>query len=819
MPPSPVLRFVLALVLCLLAGQPVVAQSAAEILHELRSLRETGRVLHVAAHPDDENTQLIAYFAQGRGFDTAYLSMTRGEGGQNLIGPELGDGLGVIRSYELLEARKLDGGVQFFTRAPDFGYSRSPDETLERWNHDTALADVVRVIRTFRPDVIVTRFSPESAGETHGHHTASAILAVEAFHRAGDPEAFPEQLDDIEPFQPMRIVWNRWGQVEVEQMIQGDTGGFDPLTGRSFGETAALSRSMHRSQGFGAVGTRGERMEAFIHLAGEAATNDLFDGIDTSWSRFEGGSGIEQIIDGIIAAFDPLEPSANIFQLVDLAERIEALPSDPILKDRLARIDGLIAASAGLYVETTVSTAEVVPGEEVELRHNAIVRSKQRPGAPVRWIQTRFLDADQGAPNKPVPLAENIAASRTSVIALPRTARLTQPHWLQADVPAADHIRPTGDQPIEIEHVFEIGGRMIVVEDTPVQVTRDPVYGEIRTPLRVIPPAFVRFPENVQLVAPGQSLDVTVEVEGTRANVFGTVRLEVPDGWTTTPSSENIRIASAGDRSRDFFTLTAPREQSRAEIGASVELDGRVYDVARQDIRYDHIPDEVLLPPARLVAISADVATRGERIGFVPGAGDAIPQALRRMGYEVEEIGGSDFDPAALARFDAVVFGIRAFNVRGDLDANMQGLFDWIEQGGNVVIQYQINRGMTTERLAPFDLQIGRDRITQEDAELTLVAPDHPVLSGPNVIGPADFEGWIQERGLYFAQSWDDAFEPIFEGADPDVSPSAGSLVVARHGEGFISYTGLSFFRQLPAGVPGAYRLFANLVSLGLNPE
>jgi LmbE family N-acetylglucosaminyl deacetylase len=810
MPPSPAYRFLLALVVCLLAPTVAGAQSAADILHEFRSLRETGRVLHIAAHPDDENTQLIAYFAQGRGFDTAYLSMTRGEGGQNLIGGELGDGLGVIRSYELLEARELDGGIQFFTRAPDFGYSRSPDETLERWNHDTALADVVRVIRTFRPDVIVTRFSPESAGETHGHHTASAILALEAFHRAGDPNAFPEQLADLEPFQPTRIVWNRWGQAGADRITHTDIGGYDPLTGRSFGETAALSRSMHRSQGFGAVGTRGERMEAFVHLAGDPATDDLFDGIDTSWSRFEGGSGIEQIIDGIIASFDPLEPSAVIPHLVELAERIEALPSDPILSEKLTRIDRLIAAAAGLYVETTVNNAETVPGEDVELRHTAIVRSS----IPARWIETRLV-GDQGAPNEPMPLAENTAASRTTVRALPATAPLTMPHWLNADVSAPNHIRPTGEHPIEIEHVFEIGGRRIILTDHPVQVTRDLVYGEIRTPLRVIPPALMSFAESVELVSPDESIDVTVVVEGTRPGISGSVRLNVPDGWIAAPSSHNIRIDQAGDRARVSFTLTAPREQSRAEIGASVEIGGRVYDVSRQDIRYDHIPAEVLLPPARLVAISADIATRGERIAFVPGVGDAAPEALRRMGYEVEEISGSDFSPERLAAFDAVVFGIRAFNVRDDLNGNMQGLFDWVEQGGNVVIQYQINRGMTTERMAPFDLRIGRERITQERAELTPLAPNHPVLNAPNAIGPADFDGWIQERGLYFAQSWDEAFVPIFEGADPDVEPSAGSLVVARHGQGYISYTGLAFFRQLPAGVPGAYRLFANLVSLG----
>jgi LmbE family N-acetylglucosaminyl deacetylase len=812
MPPSPALRFVLALAVFLLAPTLASGQSAADILHELRTLQTTGRVLHVAAHPDDENTQLIAYFAQGRGFGTAYLSMTRGEGGQNLIGPELGDGLGLIRSYELIEARKLDGGIQFFTSAPDFGYSRSPDETLERWNHDTVLADVVKVIRTFRPDVIVTRFSPDSAGETHGHHTASAILTLEAFRRAGDPDAFPEQLADLEPFQPKRIVWNRWGQARAEDIISIDLGGFDALTGRSFGETAALSRSMHRSQGFGAVGTRGERLDEFILLAGEPATFDIFDGVDTSWNRWPGGEGVESLIRKIIASFDPLAPSENIGQLVALATRIEALPSDPILAEKLQRVDRLIAAAAGLYVETTVANAEVTPGESVDLHHTAIVRSN----TPVRWIETRVKGGGQAASSDVLTLAHNQAASRSSVSALPRTAQLTQPFWLAlAQMSSAEAIRPKNGAAIPIEHVFEIGGRMITLEDGPVQVARDPVYGEIRTPLRVIPPAFVGFAESVELVAPGESLDVIVDVAGTRPNASGTVRLDLPDGWSAAPSARSFQVQSSGDRARLSFTLTAPATQSRAEIGASVVIDGREYNVSRQDIRYDHIPAEVLLPPAQLIAISASVATRGQRIAFVPGAGDAIPDALRRMGYEVEEIGGNDFNPAVLARFDAVVFGIRAFNVRDDLNGNMQGLFDWVEEGGNVVIQYQINRGMTTDRLAPFDLRIGRDRITQEWAELTPLAPDHPVLAGPNEIGPEDFEGWIQERGLYFAQSWDDAFLPIFEGADPNVSPSTGSLVIARHGEGFISYTGLSFFRQLPAGVPGAYRLFANLVSLG----
>ncbi|MGO9528975.1 MAG: PIG-L family deacetylase [Verrucomicrobiia bacterium] len=800
-------------------------QSASAILQELRGFREMGSVLYIAAHPDDENTRLIAYLSRGRGYRTGYLSLTRGDGGQNLIGPELGEELGVVRTQELLAARRIDGGQQFFTRAIDFGFSKDYRETFRIWDRNQVLADVVRTIRGFRPDVLITRFSTVPGG-THGHHTASAILAVEAFKLAGDTNAFPEQLGELKPWQPKRILWNgfprgfgRGGGDETNAPgLQIDIGGYNPVLGESYGEIAARSRSMHKTQGFGSVGTRGTINETFQLLGGEPATKDILDGVDTTWGRVAGGAEIGRLADEAIARFNPQNPAASVPALLTLRNRLAALPTDSVIAEKRRQLDHILRGCLGLYVETVIPLAEAVPGETLKMRHAAIVRAD----FPVRWTAVRYpaggeelgINAD---------LKSNQGVTHESSRILPATTPLTQPYWLReegtigmfrVDDPSLIG-RPENPPAFPVEFMFEVGGQTLVIPDEPVQVIGDRVKGEIRQRLEVTPPVSLNFPEDLELFAPGTSRPVVVEVTSAHAGATGTLHLETPTGWKATPATYPFSLTNYNETARFTFTITAPTNTTAAKILATAEIDGKSYHNRRVEIRHDHIPPILLQPSARLKALSVDLAIRGHQIGYLPGAGDSVAECLQRMGYAVTVLTDADLTPDHLRSFDAVVIGIRAFNTRTDLAQNLSGLFAYVEAGGNVIVQYNTSDGLQTTRLAPYDLKISHDRVTDATAPMTLLVPDHPAFTTPNRIVPSDFDGWIQERGLYFASEWDGHFTPLLACNDPGESPKSGSLLVARYGRGYFVYTGLSWFRQLPEGVPGAYRLFANLISLG----
>ena len=424
--------------ICILAGDG--AGEAAEpppaaILQQLQSFREMGSALYIAAHPDDENTLLIAYLARGRNYRTAYLSLTRGDGGQNVLGPEFGEELGVARTQELLAARRLDGGRQFFSRAVDFGFSKDYRETLNIWDKQQVLSDVVRVIREFRPDVLIVRFSPQPGG-THGHHTASTVLALEAFKLAGDTNAFPDQLRELAPWQPKRILWNAGGFQRGgtgTNSIRMEISGNDPVSGESFAEVAARSRAMHKTQGFdnfrGFGGGGGPRTESFQTLDGEIATNDILDGVDATWSRVPGGADIGKLADEVIAKFNPDNPSASVPALLELRSQLTALPTtDPLVVEKRAQLDRILQACLGLEVETVIPQAEVVPGESLKMRHSAIVRSS----VPVRWLGARYPVTGSGITNA-VELRPNQPALLDSVQTLPASTPLTQPYWLREE--------------------------------------------------------------------------------------------------------------------------------------------------------------------------------------------------------------------------------------------------------------------------------------------------------------------------------------------------------------------------------------------------
>ncbi len=808
------------------SGRAAETMSSAAILQQLQSFREMGSVLYVAAHPDDENTLLIAYLARGRNYRTAYLSLTRGDGGQNVLGPELGAELGVARTQELLAARRLDGGRQFFTRAVDFGFSKDYRETLKIWDQEAVLSDVVRVIREFRPDVVITRFSTVPGG-THGHHTASAVLALEAFKLADDTNAFPDQLRTLAPWKPKRILWNSGGFQRGgtgTNAIRMEISGNDPVSGEPFTEVAGRSRAMHKTQGFdnfrGFGGGGGPRTESFQLLDGEPATNDIMDGVDTTWNRVPGGADIGKLADEVIAGFNPENPSASVPALLELRSHLAALPStDPLVIEKRTQLDRILQACLGLEVETLIPQAEVVPGEPLKMHHAAIVHSS----IPVRWLGMRYPDSANGITNA-MDLTPGQPAVRDSVQTLPANTPLSQPYWLrQEGTPGTYRVddpaligRPENPPVFPIDQVFEVGGQTLIVPDQPVQITTNAANREIRRTLDVIPPVSLGFDSAVELFAAGHSRPVEVEITAYRADTAGTVRLEAPAGWEVKPASRSFHLTKVGARQRCQFTVTAPPELTTVSIIASAEIGGKRYQNDRKVIDYPHIPLQLLQPPASFKAVSLNLAIRGRKIGYLPGAGDDVAGCLMQMGCTVKTLTDADLTPKNLRGFDAVVIGVRAFNVRTNLAAHLPGLFAYVEAGGTVVAQYnRPGRDLKTEQLAPYRLHLSGERVTDETAPVTFLAPDHPVLNTPNKITAADFDGWIQERGIYFPDEWDDHFTPILACNDPGEAPLKGGLLVAPYGKGHYIYTGLVFFRELPAGVPGAYRLFANLISLG----
>ena len=803
--------------------------SSSMILQELRAFRECGSVLYVAAHPDDENTQFLAYLARGRGVRTGYLSLTRGEGGQDLIGPEIGDPLGVIRTQELLAARRIDGAEQFFTRARDFGFSKSYEEALGIWGKQAVLSDVVRVVREFRPDVIVTRFPPEPGG-THGHHTASTVLALEASKVAGDPGAF----HDVETaWQPARVFWNSFRDARGSTPpLRLDIGGYLPLLGESIGEIAARSRSSHRSQGYGTVAVRGTRLDDFQPLDGKPAGKDLFDGIDTTWARWPGYAEVGAMTDEVVAHFDAQHPAASVPALLRIRHFLDGKydkqkafgPDDPLIRQKSAALDRILQDCLGLYVETTVAQPDVVPGETIRLRHTVLVRSD----VPVT-LNGVTLPRDQAPPDKERNVAlHNDQPVTQELTWTPRVGEpLSQPYWLREEGKAglyeADEnlIGEAEDLPaLQVFDLFEVGGETLSVMTEPLHVTADPVKGEVRRRLDVIAPVALTPVRDVELFTPESDRTVEVDIRAYRADQTGTLRLNAPAGWTVAPDAQPFHLAAVGDHARVAFTIHAPSQPETAELNVEATINGRTYHTTRQEIRYDHIPSQLLQPPAQVKAVCLDLAVKGKQVGYLPGAGDRTVEALAAMGYAVTTLSGADLTAERLRAFDAVVVGVRAFNVRTDLAAGLPALFAYAENGGTVVEQYNTPNGLLNPRLAPYTLELSRDlpqqRVTDENAPVTLLAPDHPAFNVPNKITAADFSGWVQERGLNFPVTWDqEHFESLLACSDPGEPPLKSGLLVAHYGKGYFVYTGLSFFRQLPAGVPGAYRLFANLVSLG----
>jgi LmbE family N-acetylglucosaminyl deacetylase len=830
----PTLRFLTAAILFLLFLLPAArAQAprqldAAETQAALRRLAVAGSVLYVGAHPDDENTALLAYLARGRGARTAYLSLTRGDGGQNILGSEKGALLGVVRTQELLAARRIDGAEQFFTRAIDFGFTKSPEETFRFWDHDAVLADVVWVVRRFRPDVMIARF-PTTGEGGHGQHTASAILASEAFEAAGDPARFPEQLKlGVRPWRPKRLVWNvfnfRPGEVpkDADKMVSADVGGYDPLLGKSYTEIAAESRTMHMSQAQGTPGRRGPAVNYFSHLKGEPASKDLFDGVDMTWRRFAGGEVVAQTLEEAARKYDPANPSAVMPLLLRARREMLKLSKDePLAEAKLATLDEVIRAAAGLWVEAVAADPYVTPGGEVKVTTTVVNRSAY----PLKFETVGASSA--GADVLRAELKNNQPLTKERTLRVPADAAYSQPYWLREE-PVKNLFRvndaaligaPEGPPALSVPvtAVFGEEGEAVTFQVPVLYRWTDRVRGDLYRPVVVVPEVAVAVGEQTLVFPDRQPKQVRVTLRNnTGTDAAGTLRLKLPAGWTATPAELPVTVKAKGEEFRATFNVTPPAAASTAEVAAEFESAGKTYTRGMLEIDYAHIPRQTLFPPARAELVRVDLQKRGSRVAYVTGAGDEVPEALRQVGYDVTLLSDEDLEAADLSRFDAVVTGVRAYNTRAALRRQQKRLLEYVERGGTLVVQYNTpDRTLEGAQLGPFPFKVTQDRVTDETAEVTPLAPADALLNSPNKITPADFEGWVQERGLYFASEWDARYTPLFASHDPGSPDLKGSTLVARYGKGTYVFTALAFFRQLPAGVPGAYRLFANMISAG----
>lgn len=806
------------------SAQAPTRPDAAEIQLALKKLQVLASVLYVAAHPDDENTRLIAYLGKGRLADAAYLSMTRGDGGQNLLGPEIGELLGIIRSQELLAARRIDGGRQFFTRAIDFGFSKSPEEALRIWDQDQVLADTVRIFRRFQPDVVITRF-PGQDRDTHGHHTASAWMAREAMAAAGDPRRFPEQLDRLAVWRPKRLLWNTspWfydkkEDFKPEPLLKVDVGGFNPLLGESYPELAARSRSMHRTQGFGSSGGRGGVTEYLEHVEGDKAQSDLFEGVDTTWGRIMDGKAVGESLARALKEFDPENPARVVPLLLEARRKILALPAGRWKETKQADLDQTIAACLGLYLEAVAETWSAAPGSKLKINLEAANRSAvairmKRVAIPAASFDEAW-EQDLGATE---------AQKKPIEVALPEGLPDSQPYWLRekgslgmfrVDDPGLIG-RPENPPALTVQFALEVGGVPFRIERPVVHKWTDPAFGERYRPFEVLPPVAVAIKDRVLVFPETAARQVAVTLSATGGGASGTLRLEAPAGWTTLPASRDFLIADKDATATLEFEVRPPEAASEGVLRAVAELKGGRYQRGLLHIEYPHIPTQVVLPAAEARIVRLSLKRKGQTIGYVQGAGDQVPAGLRQIGYSVEELQVDDLTADRLRKFDAVILGVRAYNTLEGIRARQPALFDYAKAGGTVIVQYATSHELHVDAPAPYPLKISRDRVSEETAEVRFLLPDHPVLNVPNKITPADFEGWVQERGLYFANEWDSAFQAVLSCNDAGEPPRDGGLLVAKHGAGYFVYTGYSWFRQIPAGVPGAFRLFANLIALG----
>lgn len=802
-----------------------------QIYEKVQKLNFLGTALYIAAHPDDENTRLIAYLSNHIHARTGYLSLTRGDGGQNLIGSEMRELLGVIRTQELLAARNIDGGEQLFSRANDFGFSKTAEETHEIWDKEEVLFDVVWAIRTFKPDVIINRFDHRTSGRTHGHHTSSAILSVEAFDLANDKQKFPEQLKHTSVWQPTRLFFNtswwfygskrKFEKADKSNMLQFDVGVYYPSKGLSNNELASMATSQHLCQGFGRLTTRGSQQEYLEFLKGNFPKdkNDIFSGINTTWSRLKNGKEIGNILYDVENNFDFVNPQKHLPKLIKAYKLIQNLKDEHWKKIKTKEIKEIITACTGMYLEASAKSGFTTPNSSIKASFEVLNRSD----VPVKLSSITILPQKKNI-EKQLDLTLNKKYVFTETISV-GNKKFSTPYWLEKPwtlgMYNVDDLtligKPETPKPLQVKF-------NMLIENTPISFTKNIIYryskrdkGEIYEPFEIVPKVTTQLKSDVLIFPDNTPQNVKVTISSGAENIVGTVALNIPDKWQVTPKHIPFNIKQKGDKKEVFFTITPPNNQAEGELNVVATINGNTYNKKLIEINYNHIPKQYVLLPSKAKIVRLNIKKIGKYVGYIQGSGDAIPKSLRQIGYEVTEILPKDINQNSLKKFDAIVLGIRAYNTKKELQFKQKYLLNFVKNGGNLIVQYNTNRRVNIK--APYTLNLSRDRVTDENAKVTLLAKNHSVLNYPNKITDADFDNWVQERGLYFPNFWSDKYTPILSMNDKNETPKQGSLLIAKYGKGNYIYTGLSFFRELPAGVSGAYKLFANMLSVDKQEE
>ncbi|MBP9849884.1 MAG: PIG-L family deacetylase [Flavobacterium sp.] len=788
--------------------------SSVEIYEQVQKLNFLGKVLYVAAHPDDENTKLITYFSNHYHAQTAYLSLTRGDGGQNLIGTELREKLGAIRTQELLAARRIDGGEQFFTRANDFGFSKEPNETFAIWNKNEVMEDVIQVIETFRPDIIVNRFSHNTPGTTHGHHTASAMLSLEAY--------------DLVKYQPKRIFFNTswwfYGSQEAfdaadkSKLLAINSNVYYPLKGKSNNEIAALSRSQHKCQGFGTLGSRGDETEYLELLKGNLPSNtNLFEGIDTSWNRVKGGNEIGKLLYEIEKNFNFGNPSIHIPNLIKAYDLIQQLEDSHWKEIKSKQIIKIIEASSGLFMEALADTETITKDSKFNLQLEVINRSQSN----VKLISVNALNIKSEIQNKPLKNNEKVNFQFKDVV-VGNAVDYSNLFWLKEQQTEGMYqisdksirILPEVSTSFPVIFTIEIEGKTIEFVKNICYKFNNPDDGETYVPFTILPEFTSTIESKVLIFNSTQPKEISVKVKAHKANASGKLSVVIPTDWKIEPQEIPFTIEAKNEERKFSFKIYPSKPEITTKLVAQIATSNGTLDKELITIQYPHIPKQTILVTSAAKAVKLDIATKGKNIGYIMGAGDEVNKNLENLGFQVTNLNPNEITAENLKSYDAIILGIRAFNVVDELKFKNKILFDYVFNGGNVIVQYNTTNNLITKEIAPYNLELSRDRVTDENAKVTFLTPNHKVLNQPNKITEKDFTSWVQEQGLYYPNKWSSEFIPILASNDEGETPKKGGLLIAKHGKGNYIYTGLSFFRELPEGVSGAYRLLANMIAL-----
>ncbi|MEX1001392.1 MAG: PIG-L family deacetylase [Crocinitomicaceae bacterium] len=792
-------------------------KTAAEIYIDLQKLSSLKRVLYIAAHPDDENTRALAWFSLGEKAETAYLSLTRGDGGQNLIGDELSEYLGVLRTQELLAARSYDGAKQFFTRAVDFGYSKSAEETLEKWGKDEILSDVVLVIRKFKPDVIITRFPPDGRGG-HGHHSASAMLAIEGFEKAADPEYQPEQVAQYGTWKTNSIYWNTsyWWNREIADSAENnpdflvkDIGGYNSLLGMSYNEIGTIARSQHKCQGFGAIIERGSLTEYFQYLGGKKIASNFFEDSERTWESL-GSKSLNKKFQQLMQEFDFDQTENNVYPLFEIRDELKRLETNPLIDEKIKLCESIIVNCLGLHIEALTDDFAYVKGREMKVMLHAINRSSI--DLHINEIQIA---------NKKEVVQKTVIENKKFEWEITHQVKedFSTPYWLVHpfdnlfDVREFSHLGNAENPPtFSLQINMTIAGNEL---ERLIPVTykwRDPSYGEKRRPVLSTPSFTANVEQEISLFKQKESKIIRVNIHSFVDSLKDEIHIQYPEGWKVEPEVIPVQFGAKHEEKWVSFEIKPSRKSEDGEVTFKNKAGETLYNY--REIAYDHIPTQAIIRPSKMKVLQLDAEIEEGRVAYIKGVKDAVPVGIEQLGFTVDVFEVADLSTLDLSTYSSVVLGIRIYNVYPEMLNFNNKLFHYVEEGGNVVMQYNTaSRSQSDQTFGPLPFELSRNRVTEEDATVTFLAPDHPILNAPNKITAADFEGWVQERGLYFADNWDSAYLPLFSWHDKGEEPQKGALIVAKYGKGQFVYTGISFFRELPNGVVGAYRLLANILS------